>query len=977
MRRPPPVSETIRVVLLVMVAATLIFTLPVPPSPGSTGRPAPVAPTPGWASALPVDPSAGSIPATGGPTTVNGPFNAHYYAGTTVGPEGVDNYGTSMVVDTSTDTAYVASAAAGEVTAFAVTDGTVRARATVANFPLGQCTCSLGLDTRHHLLYAGVVVTGPSPAPGWILILDPSTLAVVRNVSVTGYVGGPFEPVSMSFDADTDQMFIENASFARSVALNASTFAPEGFLRCPVASCVAERPTVVPGWHLYVMPTASRSLAIFNTTTDQFASLYTGPAGNATGPVVYDSRDQTLIDFARSGIAPGTSLQRWDVSNGTFEGRSATGPSSVTQPVYDVGHNVVVVADSAASTEISSFNATTGVRVGYYRSPLPTVLDTFFSIAVDPTLGEVIGSGAYGNSTVAFHLPTLTVAHTFDTFPFEQVGGVVDPGLNEVLTSSWRPTAITARSLSTGAPLWTSYLPYALPGAIAVDTALGIVYLANGSAQIPTLNATSGRIGATLTAARQVLAISVDSVHHLLYVAEPQNAEVFSTLSGSAVGNVLLPGRAPCSVLDDAGRLQAYFLNCVPSGNVTTVIGGTPSLGHVFPNLAAPRGGVVLPNGDLDVIVGATSSSIETLHSTTNTTGATIDLAPHVVASLAVDPSANLLFASSVRDATLDVIDVTSGVVLGPMLPSVDAVGLAFDNGTRTLVATSLYRGTLAYFAAVSAPSAPTSVVLTVGNGTLDAAWSPPRGGRLSILGYNASIGTNATGPWLRTQSANRTNVTFRGLTDGTSYDLVITATNAVGVGAPSTPVSATPAGVPYPPVGLVLTGATNHSLNASWQVPVRDGGSPVTNFTLLYAVGAGNATAAVNWTRVNLGTALDFELGSLPEGTNVTVEVQAWNAMGASAVSAAVTSRTLALSDEHGTHPGPSEASFGLIALFVPVVVVVIVVLFLRRRKRAPPPVGSSDGPFLDPPTAPKPPESTASRPPTTETTEPRTDDR
>jgi len=129
-------------------------------------------------------------------------------------------------------------------------------------------------------------------------------------------------------------------------------------------------------------------------------------------------------------------------------------------------------------------------------------------------------------------------------------------------------------------------------------------------------------------------------------------------------------------------------------------------------------------------------------------------------------------------------------------------------------------------------PGAPSGVSAAPGDGTgtADVWWSAPSDdGGATITGY--VVTASPGGATCTTFGATSCPVT--GLVDGTSYTFTVTATNAVGAGAPSSPSGAVilsgPVVVaPSAPGTPVLT--DNHgSISLSWSAPTSDGGATVT----------------------------------------------------------------------------------------------------------------------------------------------------
>ncbi len=89
-----------------------------------------------------------------------------------------------------------------------------------------------------------------------------------------------------------------------------------------------------------------------------------------------------------------------------------------------------------------------------------------------------------------------------------------------------------------------------------------------------------------------------------------------------------------------------------------------------------------------------------------------------------------------------------------------------------------------------SVPAAPSGLTATAGDAQVALAWAPSAG----ATGYSIGRATSATGPFAALLQVSTTSYTDTGLANGTVYYYVVAAANAAGVGADSSPVSATPA---------------------------------------------------------------------------------------------------------------------------------------------------------------------------------------
>jgi hypothetical protein len=155
-----------------------------------------------------------------------------------------------------------------------------------------------------------------------------------------------------------------------------------------------------------------------------------------------------------------------------------------------------------------------------------------------------------------------------------------------------------------------------------------------------------------------------------------------------------------------------------------------------------------------------------------------------------------------------------AGAAVGPgkstlvELPAIAAIGTSIDgfkNGTTyDFVLTAVNAGgespasakvSATPVLAVSAPDAPVGLSLTPVNGAVKVTWTTAVG--ISKYRLYWSVAGSSLGPGNSTPrelaSTDATGTTIDGLTNGTTYDFVLTAVNAGGESAVSTKVSATP----------------------------------------------------------------------------------------------------------------------------------------------------------------------------------------
>ena len=172
-----------------------------------------------------------------------------------------------------------------------------------------------------------------------------------------------------------------------------------------------------------------------------------------------------------------------------------------------------------------------------------------------------------------------------------------------------------------------------------------------------------------------------------------------------------------------------------------------------------------------------------------------------------------------------------------------------------------------------TSPSAPTITSITSRNGSLEVAFTEGSNGGASITGYSYSL--DAGSSWVNL-GLNKTPFTIPNLVNGTSYSVVVRATNSVGDGAASTSVSGTPSTTPAAPT-------INRIIPSNTQLTVEfasngDGGSAITNYQ--YSIDGGG-----NWiTRSPSSTTSPLVISGLTNNTTYQIQLRAVNINGSGA---------------------------------------------------------------------------------------------
>jgi fibronectin type 3 domain-containing protein len=167
---------------------------------------------------------------------------------------------------------------------------------------------------------------------------------------------------------------------------------------------------------------------------------------------------------------------------------------------------------------------------------------------------------------------------------------------------------------------------------------------------------------------------------------------------------------------------------------------------------------------------------------------------------------------------------------------------LALDNGGYPHI--SYYHNTksdLKYTTkAPTKPSAPLNLNATASDARIELAWEPPVSeGLLPITNYRIY---RATASGQETFLVEIPGIPFHNdtsLTNGQIYYYKVGAVNAMGEGNLSNEANATPMTIPSPPINLIQSHGDDY-VDMTWEPPLSDGGSPITNYTIFRGTSPG-----------------------------------------------------------------------------------------------------------------------------------------
>ena len=222
-------------------------------------------------------------------------------------------------------------------------------------------------------------------------------------------------------------------------------------------------------------------------------------------------------------------------------------------------------------------------------------------------------------------------------------------------------------------------------------------------------------------------------------------------------------------------------------------------------------------------------------------------------------------------------------------------------------------------------PSPPT-LVITQNNTMVGIQWTPPNDNGSAILGY--SILVVPVGGVMTVLNAGGNSEIISGLSNGTTYEIRVSACNSVGfsnwsqgkelvTAGSSDPggsntiggtnnawcgvAQAGSTGTPGTPDAPTLSGETDTTITVTWTAPSSDGGSEIKMYAVQWTPAGGSAEM------VKVMSGLTHTLTSLLSGNEYQIQVAACNAVGMSLWSSSTSTET---TGSRQRSPVPGEAN-------------------------------------------------------------------
>jgi hypothetical protein len=831
-----------------------------------------------------------------------GPINGAYYN------ESNSSFGGTMqdpllALNTTSGTLYAVDQYDGFLTAVDAASGALLGSEVFSpNPPIGaQVTGFSFLPISNRL-----VVSYDWGSAGSLLVFDGSTLSLVANL--TPFPGlQDYPPGKSLYLASANQLWLQDLDHGALEVFSASNLSEVKTLlstsSCPSGCASLGLVDVSPHGYL-LSETGYDSASEVSLSSYSVLRTVTGPnASFSFGLAAFDAAANELWVQNFSTVPLGN-LGLFNATTGGWIGFANTPTVNFRSIAYDPRTGAILLGERdparCSTNQLLWLNGTNGSLLAFGCAPgFPLGAPTTFTqllpwdssttssvVAAGPAEGELFGLALAPGPVILGERSYAEIAPLTGEFPV--------PTFNAILTAGEgaNGTTLSLANASTGASLWSEELR--ATGPVAVDSELGFAYVANGTGAVDTYRLSDGSAGGSLSPPPGIspIGIAIDPVHGWFYLlsTSPNGTLVVvynltATGGGSAYANVTLPRVAACAWTADVPRALLAVTSChlpttLTGNNVTLVEGAPLAKLESIPTGVYPSAIAADAAGNLYVV--ATSSATVTVVNATTFASVQVVTPGFFATTLSVDAGQALLLGAVGSNLSLRNL---SSPALAPVavIPGPSAFAGALTVGTPSpIVAFTLYTGQRVTLQKAEAPSMVGGVTLVPGNNSLGVLWSAADNPRPSdVVSYSVAVASAGSGPWRTANSTQALTADVVGLTDGALVFVRVTASTSAGVGPPSTPVNATPVGLPYPPVRLSAV-ANSSDIELTWGAPTQLDGSPLTGYLFEWATHASGP-----WSSLQLGDINSFDVGNATRGSVYYFRLAAINGLGVGAFAA------------------------------------------------------------------------------------------
>jgi len=823
------------------------------------------------ASAAPVE----SIDFASSATLVIGTDTAVEFVSWTAGAGGVLTPTTDRQVALGSPAASAVSVVAvSETTAYALDqDGTIWLADVSATAPAGGSATPLLLDQDSYRAIAYSAATGQ---------LYAITDSLVEAISTTVTAGGVLRTLtlnataqSLALSPDGQHLFIgENGQLAE-LAVGSWVQPTTTTLPSPVSLAY---PPVPSSWNPAGTWTMSQQTLSGSTNTDAVScnALTVSTDGSTvycTGTTASAPSSHDLFWFKANGATLGFGGV-YDGTAGYGTQAIASAPGTTTTVLAATGGRAyAALADgSVASIPVGSVLAAAAVPNGstpaapqsvVVASNTSTTIDVSWSAPAStggqPILGYLVAATPAGGGAASYCMPggTGTACTITDLTP----------------TTAYAITVTAANILGPGSPSDPQSVIPGVPARPRTVT-LGLPALSGSTVSLPvtwTAPVSSGTSALTgyLVCADLVATTGAQTTcgSPTLPLSSTRTCPVTQTLircASASTTTATLTGLDPKATY--LVTITAY--NATSSGTTSAPLSIAPGAPSVPNNLKATTQSQTItltwtPPSFAGITTTGTGGSIVTTNATVTYTAM---LEPGDIAC--VGSKTAPMSATSCTWTGL-----TNGVSYSAQVNAYAGASNTSSGSSTTTSGRVSPAATLTNLVPATVPGRPSVTDVTTAPGSATVTWiAPTDDGGMPITGFTA---TARTGGALRscTSAATEPSCTIEGLTNGVTYGVTVTATNAKGVGLASQSYQATPSGPPtaVPNVRIAVNGT---QVTVQWDQPAVIGAAALTGYTVV-------ATAAGETRRCTSQSITSCRLTGLRSGVTYAVVVVARNSGG------------------------------------------------------------------------------------------------
>ena len=745
------------------------------------------------------------------------------------------------------------------------------------------------------------------------VVATPGNASISLNWSAPASNGGAtitdYEVEYSSTGGSTWYSFINGTSTATSASITSLTNGTSYTFRVSAVNSVGM--SVASTWSTSVAPRSAPStptnLAITGGAASITASWTAASSGGSTitDYVVEYSTDGSVWVTFNDGLSTATSTTITGLSNGT--------------PYYVRISAVNIAGSSTALVSGSTATPKTTPSAPSISAITPDNQSLSVAFTAGATGGSVITSyqysingGATWTTTSGTTSPIVISSLTNGTqyqVALRAVNVVGNGNTSNILASTPRtvPNAPTITSITAGANQGSVAFTLSGDGGSAVTD---YEYRVNAGSW-------SGWLSAGTTTSPLVVANLVNGTAYDVQVRAVNAAGAGSGSSSSSVTPFGSPGAPTITgVAAGRGQVAVSFAAGVTGGSTITnyqysIDGGTTWVALSPASITSPFTITGLAdsttyNIQLKAvnIAGAGSASSAIAATTWG-----VPAAPTIVSSTARDGALDVAFVSGsnggdpISNYQYSIDGGTSWITRSPASIASPIVVSGLTNGTEYPVQiralNSVGTGSASATARLkphAVPSPPAISGQTGSSGTVTITFTAGGNGGEDILGYEYSTDRGATW-YLRTDGGGTsspmaiTKLSTDGstnLSNGTTYDIQIRATSAVGAGGASADIAGTPATVPDAPTNVEAVNGNKYVLVSF--VPGSNGGAAISSYQYSTDNGATWRTGALATSPIMITTASSDGTTLLNNGSGYTIKVRAVNIQGAGTASSLVT---------------------------------------------------------------------------------------